>query len=95
MAWTSTAWPAALNGAAIEVTEAESVDVMVPAAAEIVLEGRVRTDILEPEAPFGEASGYLGPRKMEKVFEVGDHQPPPGADLPGESSASSRRPRAP
>ena len=61
----------ALNGAAIEVTEAESVDVMVPAAAEIVLEGRVRTDILEPEAPFGEASGYLGPRKMEKVFEVG------------------------
>ncbi|CAN0496888.1 unnamed protein product, partial [Discosporangium mesarthrocarpum] len=30
----------------------------------------IRTDILEPEAPFGEASGYLGPRKMEKVFEV-------------------------
>ncbi len=61
----------ALNRAAIEVTEAETVDLLVPAAAEIVLEGRVRTDILEPEAPFGEASGYLGPRKMEKVFEVG------------------------
>ena len=60
----------ALNGAPIEVTQAESVDILVPAAAEIVLEGRIRTDILEPEAPFGEASGYLGPRKMEKVFEV-------------------------
>ncbi len=61
----------ALNGAAIEVVEAETVDCLVPAGAEIVIEGRIRTDILEPEAPFGEASGYLGPRKMEKLFEVG------------------------
>ena len=61
----------ALNGAPIPVVPAETVDCLVPAAAEIVIEGRIRTDILEPEAPFGEASGYLGPRKMEKVFEVG------------------------
>jgi 4-hydroxy-3-polyprenylbenzoate decarboxylase len=60
----------ALNGSAIELVKAESVDLMVPAYAEIVIEGIIRTDILEPEAPFGEASGYLGPRKMEKVFEV-------------------------
>ena len=60
----------ALNGAAIQVIEAETVDCLVPAAAEIVIEGHIRTDILEPEAPFGEASGYLGPRKMEKLFEV-------------------------
>ncbi len=60
----------ALNGAPIAVVEAETVDCLVPAFAEIVMEGRIRTDILEPEAPFGEASGYLGPRKMEKVFEV-------------------------
>jgi UbiD family decarboxylase len=60
----------ALNGAAIEVVQAESVDLVVPAQAEIVIEGIIRTDVLEPEAPFGEASGYLGPRKMEKVFEV-------------------------
>jgi 4-hydroxy-3-polyprenylbenzoate decarboxylase len=53
------------------VVAAETVDCLVPASAEIVIEGRIRTDILEPEAPFGEASGYLGPRKMEKVFEVG------------------------
>jgi 4-hydroxy-3-polyprenylbenzoate decarboxylase len=60
----------ALNGAPIEVVQAETFDAVVPAHAEIVIEGRIRTDLLEPEAPFGEASGYLGPRKMEKIFEV-------------------------
>ena len=60
----------ALNGDAIEVVPAETFDALVPAHAEIVLEGRIRTDTLEPEAPFGEASGYLGPRKMEKIFEI-------------------------
>ena len=60
----------ALNGVPIQVVGAETCDVMVPAHAEIVIEGKIRTDILEPEAPFGEASGYLGPRKMEKVFDV-------------------------
>ncbi len=60
----------ALNGAPIDVVPAETFDCMVPAEAEIVIEGVIRTDLLEPEAPFGEASGYLGPRKMEKIFEV-------------------------
>src|SRR5215510_8650752 len=60
----------ALNGAAIEVVRAETFDAVVPSQAEIVIEGKIRTDLLEPEAPFGEASGYLGPRKMEKIFEV-------------------------
>ncbi len=60
----------ALNGAPIEVVQAETVDCLVPAHAEIVIEGTIRTDVLEPEAPFGEASGYIGPRKMEKVFDV-------------------------
>ena len=60
----------ALNGEPMELVAAESVDLLVPANAEIVIEGIIRTDVLEPEAPFGEASGYLGPRKMEKIFEV-------------------------
>ena len=60
----------ALNGAAIELVKAEMSNLLVPAHAEIVIEGRIRTDVLEPEAPFGEASGYLGPRKLEKIFEV-------------------------
>ena len=60
----------ALNEAPIDVVQAETFDCVIPATAEIVMEGIIRTDVLEPEAPFGEASGYLGPRKMEKVFEV-------------------------
>ena len=60
----------ALNGKPIDVVDAETNQCQVPANAEIVIEGRVRTDFLEPEAPFGEASGYLGPRKIEKVLEV-------------------------
>ena len=60
----------AAHGAPIDVVPAETFDALVPASAEIVIEGQIRTDTLEPEAPFGEASGYLGPRKMEKIFEV-------------------------
>ena len=60
----------ALNGAPVPVVQAETFDALVPANAELVIEGVIRTDTLEPEAPFGEASGYLGPRKMEKIFEV-------------------------
>ncbi len=60
----------ALNEEPISVVPAETFDGLVPAGAEIVMEGVIRTDVLEPEAPFGEASGYLGPRKMEKIFEV-------------------------
>lgn len=60
----------ALAGAPIELVRAETVDCLVPAQAELVIEGIIRTDCLEPEAPFGEASGYLGPRKLEKIFEV-------------------------
>jgi len=60
----------ALNGAPIDVVPAETFDALVPATAEIVIEGKIRTDTLEPEAPFGEASGYLGPRKMEKILEI-------------------------
>jgi UbiD family decarboxylase len=60
----------ALNGAPVPVVQAETFDALVPANAGLVIEGEIRTDMLEPEAPFGEASGYLGPRKMEKIFNV-------------------------
>jgi 4-hydroxy-3-polyprenylbenzoate decarboxylase len=35
------------------------VDLLVPAEAEIVLEGYVNTEYLEPESPFGESHGYI------------------------------------
>ena len=36
-----------------------SIDLEVPADAEIVIEGLIDTAVLEPEAPFGESNGYV------------------------------------
>src|SRR5258708_40339159 len=41
-----------------------------PADAELVIEGRISHDYLEPEAPFGEYTGYMGERVYNAVFEV-------------------------
>jgi 4-hydroxy-3-polyprenylbenzoate decarboxylase len=41
----------------------------VPANAEMIIEGEVPLDQpMEPEGPFGEMFGYLGPRKEENFF---------------------------
>jgi 4-hydroxy-3-polyprenylbenzoate decarboxylase len=60
----------ALMGAPVELVRCETVDLEVPAHAEIVIEGRVLTDVLEPEAPFGEFSGYMGERADHPIMEV-------------------------
>src|SRR5208282_4692446 len=44
-----------LAGAPINVVRAISVDLLVPAEAELVIEGVIDTDYVEPEAPFGES----------------------------------------
>jgi UbiD family decarboxylase len=50
-----------LKGAPIDVVPAELSDLLVPAQAEIVIEGIMRTDIpTVEEGPFGEFTGYLG-----------------------------------
>jgi UbiD family decarboxylase len=60
----------ALNGSPLEVVKAETVDLLVPAFAEIAIEGILRTDILEMEGPFGEYGGYAGPQDYNMIFEV-------------------------
>jgi UbiD family decarboxylase len=60
----------AINGAPLELVKAETVDLLIPAAAEIAIEGRFRTDILEREGPFGEFGGYVGAQDYQLVFEV-------------------------
>ena len=49
----------ALAGAPIEMAKAVTVDLDVPASAEIVIEGLIDPEKLEPEAPFGESNGYV------------------------------------
>lgn len=44
--------------------------IMVPADAEIVIEGHVPVGIIEAEGPFGEYPGYIGPQRPSPVIEV-------------------------
>lgn len=44
--------------------------IKVPADAEIVIEGFVPPGVLEPDGPFGEYTGYLGPAVQAPVCEI-------------------------
>ena len=57
-------------GEPIRMTKGLTVDLDVPADAEIVIEGRFPTDKMDFEGPFGEFSGYMGMREMQPYFEV-------------------------
>lgn len=48
-----------LAGQAIDTVKCITNDLVVPADAEIVIEGYIDTSVLEPEAPFGESNGYV------------------------------------
>jgi len=50
----------ALMGESMLVTRAETVDIDVPAYAEVVVEGRILPGEREPEGPFGEFTYYYG-----------------------------------
>src|ERR1700674_2826076 len=49
----------ALAGFPIRTARAVTIDIDVPAAAEIVIEGLIDPELLEPEGPFGESHGYV------------------------------------
>jgi UbiD family decarboxylase len=60
----------AIAGAPINVVKAKTVDLMVPAEAEIVIEGLIDTQYLEPEAPFGESHGYVNLQEYNAFMDV-------------------------
>src|SRR5215470_7224024 len=59
-----------LIGAPLNVVKAKTVDLWVPAEAEIVIEGYVSTDFLEPEAPFGESHGHVNLQEYNGCMDV-------------------------
>jgi 4-hydroxy-3-polyprenylbenzoate decarboxylase len=59
-----------LVGAPINVVKARTVDLLVPAEAEIVVEGWIDTEYLEPEAPFGESHGHVNLQEYNAFMEV-------------------------
>tara|TARA_Y100001936_G_scaffold249062_1_gene298399 strand:+ start:25719 stop:27383 length:1665 start_codon:yes stop_codon:yes gene_type:complete len=59
-----------LVGSPINVVKARTVDLMVPAEAEIVVEGFIDTKMLEPEAPFGESHGHVNLQEFNAYMDV-------------------------
>lgn len=60
----------ALRGEPLEVVRCETVDIDVPAHAEIVLEGKILPRVREPEGPFGEFPKYYGSRSDKEVVQI-------------------------
>jgi UbiD family decarboxylase len=62
----------AIMGAPLRLAASASLgeDFMVPADAEMVIEGQVLPNVQEVEGPFGEFTGYYGPQRLRNVIEV-------------------------
>ncbi len=60
----------ALVGSPINVVKAKTVDLLVPAEAEIVIEGLIDTEYLEPEAPFGESHGHVNLQEFNAYMDI-------------------------
>ena len=67
---TSWRWPAASPAVRSMSCARKTVDLLVPAEAEIVIEGFINTEWLEPEAPFGESHGYVNLQEYNAFMDV-------------------------
>jgi 4-hydroxy-3-polyprenylbenzoate decarboxylase len=59
-----------LKGSPVELVQCKTIDLQVPANAEIVLEGTVSRDDVGLEGPFGDHTGYYTPPEEFPVFRV-------------------------
>ncbi len=59
-----------LAGEPIHVIKAKTVDLLVPAEAQVVIEGFIDPNYLEPEGPFGESHGYMQIEEYNMIATV-------------------------
>ena len=59
-----------IAGEALELVKCKTVDIEVPANAEVVIEGEMSTEELEMEAPHGEGGGIVGMQEMQPFLKV-------------------------
>lgn len=59
-----------LIGKAVPVVPAQTVDLMVPSQAEMVIEGYIEPDAREDEGPFNEYTGYSTHRSTRNILQV-------------------------
>src|SRR5882724_3092632 len=60
----------ALAGEPIRTVKCLTVDLEVPADAELVIEGLIDPELLEPEGPFGESHGYIALEDFNMSMQV-------------------------
>jgi UbiD family decarboxylase len=59
-----------IRGKAVDVVRCKTIDLLVPATAEVVIEGKICCGAREQEGPFGEYAGYMGTGGNNPLFEV-------------------------
>ena len=74
----------------MELVKCETVDLEVPANAEIVLEGYVNLEELRTEGPFGDHTGFYSLEDLYPVFHVTCITTAKIRSMPRPSSASLR-----
>jgi UbiD family decarboxylase len=59
-----------LAGKPINMVSASTVDLLVPAESEMVIEGLIDTEYLEPEGPFGESHGHVALEEFNLPMQI-------------------------
>jgi UbiD family decarboxylase len=59
-----------LAGAPVRIAKCVSVDLDVPADAELVIEGLIDPELLEPEGPFGESHGHIALEDFNMSMQI-------------------------
>ncbi len=59
-----------MMGAPVEMVRCKTIDLHVPAEAEIIIEGEIRPGEMDMEGPFGEFAGYMGAVEPRPVIHV-------------------------
>ena len=59
-----------MMGAPVKMVKAKTVDLLVPADSEIIIEGEIHPGETAMEGPFGEFAGYMGPIDRRPVVRI-------------------------
>jgi 4-hydroxy-3-polyprenylbenzoate decarboxylase len=59
-----------LAGGPVNVVRGRTVDLSIPAEAEVVIEGYIDPEYLEPEGPFGESHGYVVTEDYNLIVDI-------------------------
>jgi 4-hydroxybenzoate decarboxylase len=70
MDWSEMKLASTIAGKPVDSYQCETIDLEVPAATHVVVEGRILPDKKAKEGPFGEFLGYYVPEGENHVFEV-------------------------